>query len=270
MWASEEIGFALVAHGIVEATRRPVKKLFEKLRTRGRPFRTLLTFNPDYNTLIIVPGRPPAMGFGSLAGSQQVAQADLDARDNIMRALRAVRWPCAMVKKLIVPCPMLLQPTDELDQFTRAEKMQNLVLICSHKRNSVTGEVLDLLNSTGQIKCRFQAIPGKVEQWVLYFDDAMMESPSHKQEIEYPQPNGRLVDYALLAKVRNPWNQKATVMIMAGIRGIGIWGAAEFMLRNTEDIVQKTGGRDFEWILRVTYNDRSIEKVEGTTHYASY
>jgi hypothetical protein len=71
-------------------------------------------------------------------------------------------------------------------------------------------------------------------------------SRSYEQVAEYvrsgrtPQelPSKKYEDYALVAKVTSPWNDKNKVVWVAGIRGIGTWGAAECIKKEWRQIYE--------------------------------
>jgi hypothetical protein len=81
-----------------------------------------------------------------------------------------------------------------------------------------------------------------------------------------------LVDLAAITKVRNPWHPGSQILLIAGIRGIGTWGAAETMKKwydliykqkkgwSLQEKSQKKGS--FSALLEIHYRNSDITKAE--------
>ena len=105
-------------------------------------------------------------------------------------------------------------------------------------------------------------------------DGAIIHSKSYQQIKDHlaagvPKselPTKVYEDYAVVAKVTNPWNDKAKVVWVAGIRGIGTWGAAECIKKEWLQIYDKLPeGRkshDFSALVRVEYDNSDIRHTE--------
>lgn len=70
-----------------------------------------------------------------------------------------------------------------------------------------------------------------------------------------------MYDHAVLVKATNPWDFSKKVLILAGIRGIGTWGAGEFLKKEWPEIYNRKNsknglkkGGDFTAVIRVNYN----------------
>jgi hypothetical protein len=147
---------------------------------------------------------------------------------------------------------------------------ENLVLICSH---DVTKAALDVYRSNKFVDCKFVDETGtaqiprigiKLENFDTQF------SPSFEQEVAMLQENvelreGMVEDYALIVKGPNPWSRKHGKLIMiAGVRGIGTWGAARYLRDHPEQIYEEFGTNNFALIVKVTYCNWRIEDVRPT------
>ena len=78
-----------------------------------------------------------------------------------------------------------------------------------------------------------------------------------------------LNDVAFIAKVTNPWNASNKIIIVSGVRGIGTWGAAEYLRKHPSMIYHKKMSSDghskngnFAVAVKVKYNNFDIEKTE--------
>lgn len=147
------------------------------------------------------------------------------------------------------------------------EKHNNLILICSSKSNTATKEALDLLRAQyDRFKDRvpyFEKVPGK-EQIQIRFKKGVYPSES------YDQKGSVQDDIAMIVKARNPWAGQHRVLIVAGIRGIGTWGAAEFLkkwwepLYHAKEASRKRGTSkqgNFAAIVSVHYENYDIKNV---------
>jgi hypothetical protein len=98
-------------------------------------------------------------------------------------------------------------------------------------------------------------------------DAATWESATYLQEEKLRLENisieeSTLDDIAMVIRTDNPYNPKTKVLIIAGIRGIGTWGAAKYLRQNAKELNKITKGKDFACLLKVTYDRWRIKKVE--------
>lgn len=143
----------------------------------------------------------------------------------------------------------------------------NLILMCSSRSNPVTAEALQLLRSNPNLGDRipvFERIPDTSE-WTINWKGAIYRSPS------YSQSGTSYQDVAMIVKVRSPWDAQRKILIVAGIRGIGTWGAAEYLKKWWIDLYEKkrksrrhhtSKSGDFAALLKVEYGDQDIKRVE--------
>jgi hypothetical protein len=65
-------------------------------------------------------------------------------------------------------------------------------------------------------------------------------SPSYEQEGDpATEGTGPFDDVAIVLKMRNPWNPDKQLLIVAGVRGIGTWGAGEFLKKGYMQLYTK-------------------------------
>ncbi|MGR3311122.1 MAG: hypothetical protein ACUZ77_10135 [Candidatus Brocadiales bacterium] len=132
-----------------------------------------------------------------------------------------------------------------------SDKEGNLITIGSSKNNTFTGEVLDEVKNTRNLDIfYFERIEGQ-DKWQIRDNSAIIPSPAYDQIENYLRQNKTLADIyaeqeiedvAIIAKVINPWNPTKKVFIIAGVRGIGTWGAAEYLRKNWKDIYNHKRG----------------------------
>lgn len=127
------------------------------------------------------------------------------------------------------------------DSF-RSRLRENLVLICSPKRNSLTAELL-----SRSPKLRYD----------LYFDEQSGENvlldnerctpflssrddPRNKNQ----RPDKEGYDFALICSMPNPFNLERKAIILGGIHGSGTLGAAKFLSfgKNLERLISRRRG----------------------------
>ena len=161
-------------------------------------------------------------------------------------------------------------PPDKLRDHNHLEhsdrRNNNLILICSSKSNSVTKEAIDLLRARNSrladLVPYFEEVPGRPGQIQIRWNKGIFPSES------YEQTGPRLDDMAVIVKARNPWAEQHKILIVAGIRGIGTWGAAEMMKKWWKEIydskdksrARRTEKRgDFAAIVSIHYEDHDIK-----------
>jgi hypothetical protein len=105
-------------------------------------------------------------------------------------------------------------------------------------------------------------------------DGAHYHSPSYEQIEKYQQAGSpgqdlsgkQFEDYAVITKAPNPWNHVNKVVWLAGIRGIGTWGAAECIKKGWRQIHDQLPrdkkDHDFSALMKVRYDNCDITSVE--------
>ncbi|MDY6904324.1 MAG: hypothetical protein SWH61_06535 [Thermodesulfobacteriota bacterium] len=124
--------------------------------------------------------------------------------------------------------------------ITEADKCSNnLILICSSKTNPVTAEALSLLRQNHpQIADYIPefAVDEKTGHTFIRWNQGKYVSKSF-----YQDQNGPLEDIAIILKAKSPWASQYNILVVAGIRGIGTWGAAECLKKSWEAIYAEKG-----------------------------
>jgi hypothetical protein len=97
-------------------------------------------------------------------------------------------------------------------------------------------------------------------------------SKSYDQQIE---GSSRRDDTAMIVKVQSPWSPQHRILIVAGIRGIGTWGAAECMKKWWEELYHQKGSSkkrgttksgDFAALVKVHYEGHDIKDRTPVIH----
>lgn len=182
------------------------------------------------------------------------------------------RWPEAKVRTRI---------TDGQDE--RPPDVGNICSFCRDVRNPVTSALLHHEQTRGLFgfELGFWPITRKddmapLEWGVLFPDGSLRTSPSYGQgrELEAAGDGGIRVkgtavldDLALLARFPNPYGE-GTVLIVAGIRALGTWGAAEYLRTHSDELHEKTNGGSFVSFVRVrgTYRVHPTE-ADGSVEF---
>lgn len=169
----------------------------------------------------------------------------------------------------------------------------NIITLCSPKSNSFTARVQQELLDDGvkhyhfhQLVIKDSASESSIDaepQWAITDGNGYYPSPitqsirDYEKELQSPGATTlsplherSLVDYAAVTKVRNPWKPEKQVLIVAGVRAIGTWGAAETVKKWYELIYREKKGwlqgsrKDgyFSALLRIEYRNSDIVKAE--------
>jgi hypothetical protein len=155
---------------------------------------------------------------------------------------------------------------------------ENLIFsIGSMKTNTFTEKMEAKINNGNR---RFFRVVENIDPSEPQITDGHGYYPSKSYEeikkyISANQNNGRSIDfgsgeyhdYGYITKISNPDNSKTKLFIIAGIRGIGTWGAAECLRTKWKDISSKLGedkNSDFSALIEITYKNLDIigTKVE--------
>jgi hypothetical protein len=154
-------------------------------------------------------------------------------------------------------------------------EQQHLILICSPKANEITKDALHIINEKyPDLNVDFTKITTNPDEWGIVFNKATLPSDSYRQVAEYlaqgkdPEEQ-RQDDYGLLLRANSPWNKNKSVFIIAGIRGIGTWGASRCLRERAEEIIKKTKGGNFALIVKVTYNNYKMVDTQLTNFFTT-
>ena len=223
-------------------------------RAERRPLNQLLDFGPD-SLLFIFPHRDTSPE----AILPRTSTEDFLAMNNVISALLKIGWS----RKIGVR---------DTTRVSEADKRRNLVIICSPKSNTLACAFQQELRRSHANAFAFESDSDRV--WITDGDGAEYHSKSYEQVINYVNsgiakpdlPGKTYEDYAVLTKVSSPWNEKMKVLWVAGIRGIGTWGAAECIKKEWRQVYEQLppDGRncDFSALLKIEYDNCDITSVE--------
>lgn len=226
----------------------------EWLRSRrARPLNALLNFGAD-DLLFIFPHREMPESI-----LPRTSTEDVFAINNFISALIAIGWSRQIRMR-------------DTTRLSADDKKKNLVSICSSKTNVFTKELMALLREKGVKTYWFEAT-GANDEWELKDRNGRYPSPSYASIRDFRAKGlgpaqiveEQLEDLAVVMKVTNPWNALNKIFVIAGIRGIGTWGAAECVKKNWKSIhnqVKDNPRADFAALLRVTYKNCDIVGTE--------
>jgi hypothetical protein len=145
-------------------------------------------------------------------------------------------------------------PVHEIDESARRN---NLLLIGSSKQNDLTRDVLSHEATRAIVSCEFRGFgyrdgDGPEIPPQLHLNNQVYGSKELKT---LKRGERSLADFALLAKLPNPFNPDATVLIVAGQHALGTEGAAQFLGKwtqwKTHEFEQKVGAGYFGAVIFV-------------------
>lgn len=230
-----------------------LKKYLEKL-----PYRRILGFSKDEPILIVFPSRRDEPLHKGLLRDTRVTFEDMLAVNYVERMLT------------LSGCPDFRVQMREHKGFRKLDvhdSAKNIVLICSPKSNEITQEYLKKINDGTNLNWKF----GEDDKGQLFIstNPGKWESATYDQEKELKKDNkivgeSTLDDMAVIIRAPNPYNPKAKILIIAGIRGIGSWGAAKYFRQNAKSLDSKTKGNDFALIVKIKYEGWRIQQTTDT------
>jgi hypothetical protein len=217
---------------------------YEQARARrgSKQIRCLLRLNRK-RILFVLP--PRYQGPNDIL--PRFAIEDFLAMHNILRAL---------AEASIQPEYKVCDP-DHIPENERNE--HDIVTIGSSRVNSMTARVLAGAPLNGLFQ--FEPRPDNDKHLRLRKNDSpLWESASYAKDSD-PQDVERL-DFALIARVKSPWNIERTAIVIAGIRGIGTWGAAEIIRKRPADLALPLASaptNGFAAVVKVRYKNYNIQ-----------
>jgi hypothetical protein len=211
--------------------------------------------------VLIMPERPAAAanpGRGQIDGNVHVTFHDMLAVNYAERTLVLGQFAD---HDLVVST---VSGADEASELIT----EQLVLICSPRANSYSRRAVEYLQTKyPSVGMGFERVSDEPERWQIRFKGAVYLSPTYAEidllrEQGKSPANGPLTDYALLGRFPNPWNPSVKTILIAGIRGIGTWGAARHLRERAHELAKEFDGRDFVVIVKVGYRDYKITDTE--------
>ena len=130
--------------------------------------------------------------------------------------------------------------------FSPAEYGSNVVTIGSTRSNAFTRRVLARLNHP------FTFEQDQQGAWWICRGQVRLRSDVFQQQQEAEKNDTRpselaLDDVAVIAKFENPYDANNTLLVIAGVRGIGTWGAAYYLRQHSAELYErKSGSRPFK------------------------
>lgn len=216
-------------------------------------------------TIFVYPPRPRNDNEPNVILPNVISTEDFLAINNVISAFLRVGWEP----------PKKIKDTDPEHLTDDDKRHNNLILICSSKTNYVTRDALCKLRETyphlKDVLPAFELVNDSIAKTcrvLLHCKGATYYPPSYGQPIK----EGSLIkDYAIIAKTINPWSPAHRLLIVAGLRGIGTWGAAEALKKSWQEMYEKKGddrnkgtskGGNFVAVLRVHYQDEDIKSPD--------
>ena len=227
-------------------------------RRRERlPFASLLNFTKTERVVFVFPARQDSVERRGLLQNVGVAFEDMLAVNYMQRALTLAGWS---------PETFDMREHPRFRVHDAHDPAKNVVLICSPRSNPVTGEFIEKIKEGTKFDWTFltknaqelEIGTGEHGKWssATYEQEKSIRSSQGKVE------DGPLDDVAMIVKASNPYNPVAKVLIIAGIRGIGTWGAAKFLREHAKKITQRAKGENFAMLVKVKYRNWGIELTE--------
>lgn len=232
--------------------------LYKKMEERAgnRPLKSILNLGED-DIIFVFSHRDEAPG----AILPRVATEDFMAMNNFISALLKIKWNGKLRVK------------DTNQEFSLEDSRKNIVTFCSSKTNTFTRQVEeDLKEKYGRTEnsfFRFVKDPSNDGRWMITDGAANYPSKSYEQRQDYiakgvekeELAKQEYDDVAIITKITNPNNGVNKIFVIAGVRGIGTWGAAECIKKEWQQIYDLLGNRkkgDFSAIALITYKGYDI------------
>lgn len=240
--------------------------------------RSVFNCNSDLNLVIVYPPREEEPG----SILPRVAGEDFMAITHVLKIADIAGFPRDMVRMAPV--------NTETGNIEDNPDDGNLALVCAPWSNPMTGKVLVRLRNSCGLIAEFHPLSsspanppasvatprtkGTAQYYISFYGKPYYSNTYEVQEQltrEHKQPwKGDMKDYGLIIKAPNPYNlrnQNATAFIIAGIRGIGTWGAAWYLCERVRDLYDSVKDGDFAAVIEVDYSDF---RIMPTTHLCDF
>ena len=157
-------------------------------------------------------------------------------------------------------------------------RKNHIASICSPKANIISQEILEFVRKEYDLEINIEPCQSEPERWCLSVNGDKIESPSYEQErkisnlvasLDRDNPadmqrrdklfvDAKYNDVAIIVRSRSPFDPSKKSLLVAGIRGVGTWGAAKYLWENYERIAQMENG-PFCLVLDVTYENFRVD-----------
>lgn len=184
----------------------------------GRYFRTLLRLGRD--EVIVVLPHQPAQGTRRLP---QVAVEDVLALRNVLEVLA----------ELGINHPRIRHA----ENLVEPDLKRNIITIGGSNRNTFTREILTH-PVNGDLLSFVQSSNGSNQVELKRGNDTTYTSPSY---VGAPsdEPKAPSRDIAIILRRPNPKNESCSIVVLAGIRGIGTWGACDHLRKHAKSLAAR-------------------------------
>jgi hypothetical protein len=209
---------------------------------KNRSIRAILSFSEEGELLIVFSQREQQ----EQALLPRMATEDLMAINNIISLLIKIGWP----KRIRIR---------SVQNLSTSDKSQNIVTLGGPKVNPFTKETLEQLQNRriqpldySRYDPQFEFVKDEQhsDRWLIKRGEhTKYESKAY--DVKYAEaaenPELEIEDPALLIKVKNPRdpNSRTKVLVLAGIRGIGTWAAADYLRKFHVTLYNRKSG--FPW-----------------------
>lgn len=198
---------------------------YRQARRVNRHLWSLLNFGPG-DVFFVFPHR---VGYKGIL--PPVAAEDFLAINNITRVLNSMGWRYSTH----------MRDTEQI----RDNREGNLVTLGSPRTNEFARQALDELSQRHLCPFRFQEVRDKPGHWEIACEGGLLFASSTFEQEEAALAAGSSVagaeldDVAVLAKFDNPYNAPNKLLVLAGVRGIGTWGASDYLRKNAPELHER-------------------------------
>ncbi|MEM9546091.1 MAG: hypothetical protein AAGA77_08960 [Bacteroidota bacterium] len=192
-----------------------------------------------------------------------ISTEDFLAMNNFISALIKAKWE---------------QETELLDistyyNQTINNQTNNIISFGSSKINKFTEEIEKILEENNLNFYRIEQIENS-NFWRIVDNVGRYNTNVHEELEKYIDEGIEMsnigsesfTDLAYVTKTTNPWDSESKVIIIAGVKGIGTWGAAECIKKWSKRIYDKipkgNKNKDFSALMRIHYRNYDIVDVE--------
>ena len=206
--------------------------------------RSVFNLNRALDLVIVYPPRREEPG----SILPRVAGEDFMAMIHVLGLANAAGFPPARVR---------MTPVDAAASTLQDDPFANLILISCPRSNAVTGKVLEKVRTQYGLDIDFVPEAQRPRQHIRFVGVTMhsnaWEAEKELRDLDVQPWRGTMKDWGLIVKCRNPYNETAKVFIIAGIRGIGTWGAACHLADHLRSLYNQFKEGDFAAVVEVEY-----------------
>lgn len=114
------------------------------------------------------------------------------------------------------------------------DKKRNIITIGGSQTNAFTEEILQLPLADGQLA--FVPSDTQSPQLVLKRGDSITYTSPSYLNIGTDNAGAKSSDIGFILRRPNPKNPSCSVVVLAGIRGVGTWGASDHLRKNAKKL----------------------------------